>query len=41
MDDGAHIMSLEPPALPFSRRSLLLKTSWAKATAWLKSHGVG
>jgi carboxymethylenebutenolidase len=27
MDDGAHVMSLEPPALPFSRRSLLLKTS--------------
>jgi carboxymethylenebutenolidase len=27
MDDGAHVMSLEPPALPLNRRSLLLKTS--------------
>ncbi|MBV8850644.1 MAG: dienelactone hydrolase family protein [Methylobacteriaceae bacterium] len=27
MDDGAHVMSLEPPALPLSRRSLLLKSS--------------
>jgi carboxymethylenebutenolidase len=27
MDDGAHVMSLEPPAPPLSRRSLLLKTS--------------
>jgi carboxymethylenebutenolidase len=27
MDDGAHVMSLEPPALPLSRRSVLLKTS--------------
>jgi carboxymethylenebutenolidase len=27
MDDDAHVMSLEPPSLPFSRRSLLLKTS--------------
>src|SRR5947209_18698303 len=27
MDDGAHVMSLEPPAVPLSRRALLLKTS--------------
>src|SRR5437588_11558356 len=27
MDDGAHVMSLEPSALPLNRRSLLLKTS--------------
>ena len=27
MDDGAHVMSLEPPALPLSRRSVLFKSS--------------
>jgi carboxymethylenebutenolidase len=27
MDDGAHVMSLEPPPPPLSRRSLLVKTS--------------
>ena len=27
MDDGAHVTSLEPPALPLSRRSVLFKSS--------------
>src|SRR5437660_68350 len=27
MDDGAHVISLEPPALPLSRRSVLFKSS--------------